>query len=49
MPKKTTIRTVAEHDQLEVSVRKSRQKAELLIIQPKFREDVAKLRDNLVS
>jgi hypothetical protein len=45
MPKKTTIRTVAEHDQLEVSVRKSRQKAELLIIQPKFREDVAKLRD----
>lgn len=45
MLKKTTIRKVAERDQLEVSVRKTRQKAKLLIIQPIFREDITKLRN----
>lgn len=44
MRKKTTHSKEAENKQLEVAIRKTRQKTELLVIQPKFREDITKLR-----
>ncbi|MBU4098605.1 hypothetical protein KJ980_03060, partial [Patescibacteria group bacterium] len=44
MRKKTTHSKEAENRQLEVAIRKTRQKTELLVIQPKFREDITKLR-----
>ena len=44
MRKKTIRSRMAEHKQLNVSVRKTRQKTDLMIIQPKFRADIAKLR-----
>ncbi len=45
MPNKTTSSTEAERNQLKVSVRKTRQKTELLIIQPKFLADITELRN----
>lgn len=45
MPKNTTQSLNAKDEQLLVSLRKTRQKTQLLIIQPKFINDIVKLRN----